>query len=116
MRKITTVAALALAFLAASSLATATPIVQEQEQEQEPAPEQQYEGALAAVNLDAMEITIADSMGAETTIAISEETTVSGPDGPLTVADLQGREGSEVVVHCLKEGEALEALSVQLIA
>lgn len=125
MRKFWTIGTFALVLLAAASLAAASPFIalqeeqeqQEQEQEQqEPEQEQQIEGSLQTVDLEAMQITVADGMGSETTVVVSEETTVSGPDGPLTVADLQGKEGSQIVVHVVDDGMGPEALSIELVA
>lgn len=113
MRKTATTIALALALAAAPSVAAALPAGVQQESQ---AKEQKLTGSLHAVNLDDMEITVADTQGSETTVSLTEDTTVSGPDGQLQVTDLQGKEGSDVIVRYVKDGEGLEALSVQLVA
>lgn len=123
MRKFWTIGTFALVLLAAASLAAASPFIalqeeqeQQEQEQQEPEQEQQIEGSLQTVDLEAMQITVADGMGSETTVVVSEETTVSGPDGPLTVADLQGKEGSQIVVHVVDDGMGPEALSIELVA
>lgn len=113
MRKIATIAAVAAFLLAIASPAVVAAPHQEQEPEQEV---QWIEGSLSAVSLEGMSITVTDAMGEAQTVALAEDTQVSGPEGPLTIADLVGKEGAAVIVQCVENGEGLEADSIELVA
>lgn len=106
------ITALTLGFIAVLATAAGTTSLIAQEQEQT---EPTYEGSLQVVDLENMEIVIADANGSEITLLVSSETAVSGPEGPLTLEDLPGREGSGVVVHALAEGETIQAVSIELL-
>lgn len=110
MRKIA--ASLLLLTLAVAPAAFAVQEAPQEEQQDH----QQVEGTLDGVDLEAQVVVIADSYGSEVELAVTEETTITGPDGSVSLDDLAQQQGADVRVTYADDGMTLQALSIELLA
>lgn len=89
--------------------------VQEEHQSEQQA-EAHVEGTLQTVDVEAEKVVVADGAGSDVEVLVTDQTTIKGPDGNLTLADLAMEEGTDVLVVYQDNGMGLEALTIELLA
>lgn len=114
MRKLFTLTMVVIFAAAAFSPALAVQEGQQQEgQEQEAST---FRGKLETVDVEAQTMAVAASEeGDPITIEVTEETTIQGPEGELTLADLSQHQGANLEVRYVMQEQSVVALEVNLI-